>query len=342
MVATIQDVAKKAGVAIGTVSRAFNGYQDIRPETRERIFQIAQELGYTPNISARNLSAKRPPNIGLIFSGLLEHNSKDNLAFLQLQGALRYATKHKLEIAIYATDSAEQKKRSYTEFCSQHSISGTILAGISTDDAYFNELMDSDIPTVAVDVSISGTNTGWVSIDNRAATKEAVQYLTAHGHRDMLIVCGAKNADVNTVRLKGVLDALAEENMTIDDEDWLYCDFAEEIAYQKVSQRLRERGRAPEAIFCFSDVMAFGVMRALREAGLRIPEDVSLVGFDGLSLSELTVPPLTSVFQDMQAMGYEAMAMLHGIMEHRCKGGHRIMPHRLVERATVSAARKAD
>ena len=120
MAISIQDVAKRAGVAIGTVSRAFNDYQDIRPETKERIFLAARELGYTPNVSARNLSAKKPPNIGLIVSGLLEGNQKDNLVYLLLQGVLSYATKHRLEIALYTTDSQEQRKRSYTEFCAQH------------------------------------------------------------------------------------------------------------------------------------------------------------------------------------------------------------------------------
>lgn len=335
MAATIQDVAQRAGVAIGTVSRAFNDYPDIRPETKQRIVKAARELGYTPNVSARNLSAKKPPNIGLIISGLLEGNSKDNIAYMHLQGALSYATEHGLEMALYATDSAEQKKKSYTEFCSQHSISGTILSGITTDDAYFDELMDSGIPTVLLDVPIHNEKVGWVSIDNRAAAKEAIEYLLSLGHRELLIVCGKKNADVNSARMQGVLDACVEARLTAKESDCLYCDFSEELAYERVRERLRNPGRMPDAIFCFSDLMALGAMRAVREAGMRIPEDVSLVGFDGLPLCELTVPPLTSVSQDMRRMGYEAAAMLHGLMEHRCKGGHRVLPHRLAVRDSV-------
>lgn len=105
MAASIQDVAKLAGVAIGTVSRAFNDYPDIRPETKQRIVEAARTLGYTPNISARNLSAKKPPNIGLIVSGLLEGNSKDNLVYLILQGVLSYTKTKGLELALYTTDS---------------------------------------------------------------------------------------------------------------------------------------------------------------------------------------------------------------------------------------------
>ncbi len=335
MAISIQDVAKRAGVAIGTVSRAFNDYQDIRPETKERIFLAARELGYTPNVSARNLSAKKPPNIGLIVSGLLEGNQKDNLVYLLLQGVLSYATKHRLEIALYTTDSQEQRKRSYTEFCAQHSISGTILSGITTDDAYFSELMDSGIPTVAVDVPIPNENTGWVSIDNRLAARQAVEFLLEQGLRDLLIVGGKQNADVNMVRMQGVLEAYQAARLVARECDCLYCDFSEEMAYRKVAERLRSSAGRPQAVFCFSDLMALGAMRAVREAGLRIPEDISVMGFDGLYIGELTMPPLTTMGQDMRAMGYEAASLLHALMEHRCQERHRVLPHRLLVRESV-------
>lgn len=227
----------------------------------------------------------------MIVSGLLEGNQKDNLVYLLLQGVLSYATKHRLEIALYTTDSQEQRKRSYTEFCAQHSISGTILSGITTDDAYFSELMDSGIPTVAVDVPIPNENTGWVSIDNRLAARQAVEFLLKQGLRDLLIVGGKQNADVNMVRMQGVLEAYQAARLVARECDCLYCDFSEEMAYQKVAERLRSSAGRPQAVFCFSDLMALGAMRAVREAGLRIPEDISVMGFDGLYIGELTMPP---------------------------------------------------
>jgi len=340
MAVSIQDVAKRAGVAIGTVSRAFNDYQDIRPETKERVFAAARELGYTPNISARNLSAKRPPNMGLIVSGLLEGNQKDNQTFLLFQGIMRYVTAHGMELALYATDSAEQRKKSYMDFCAQHSISGTILTGITTDDSYFEELMDSGIPTVAVDVPITNGNTGWVSIDNRAAACEAVEYLLGCGRRKLLIVGGKENAYVHTERMHGVLQAFESARIIARECDFLYGDFHEEVAYRRVRERLMSSAGQPDAIFCFSDVMAVGAMRAVREAGLRIPEDVSIVGFDGLFLGEMTVPSLTTVAQDMRAMGFEAASLLHDLMEHREAESHRVLPHRLIVRGSVCLAAK--
>lgn len=132
------------------------------------------------------------------------------------------------------------------------------------------------------------------------------------------------------------MKTLRDEGISIATEDWLYCAFDEETAYQKVIERLSHRERMPDAVFCFSDVMALGVMRALKEKKLRIPEDVSVVGFDGISLCEVTSPTLSTVVQDMSVMAYEAMSLLNDIMEHRAECNHRILPHRLMLRASVS------
>ena len=335
MAVTIADVARKAGVTNGTVSRALNDYPDILPETKRRIMEAAKELGYVRNVSARNLSAKRPPNFALIISGMLEGNSKDNLMYQLLQGVLNYTTEHQLELAIYALDPMKERQ-SYTEFCRLHSISGAIVSGVTVDDPYLMDLIDSDIPSVSIDIPVDSEKSGWVSIDNRAAACEALETLLEIGHREMLVVAGKKNADVNTVRMQGVQDALENKGMHLAECPRIYCDFNEEIAYEKTLLYLKnKKNKQPTAIFCFSDIMALGVMRAVREMGLSIPGDISVMGFDGLHLCELTVPPLSTVCQDRREVGYEAAAMLHELMEGRCRGGHRVLPYDVVLRESV-------
>ncbi len=335
MAVTIADVARKAGVANGTVSRALNDYPDILPETKRRIMEAARELGYVPNVSARNLAAKRPPNVGLIISGMLEGNSKDNLMYLLLQGVLSYTSEHRLELALYTLESRDNRKTSYTEFCSRHSISGTIVCGVTIDDPYLMELISSGIPSVAIDLPVSSSKAGWVSIDNRAAACEAVGVLLEKGHKNLLIVAGKKNADVNTVRLQGVQDALEDAGMRLTDCPRLYCDFSEEVAYAKTLAYLKAKKNPPTAIFCFSDIMALGVLRAVREVGLRVPQDISVLGFDGLYVCDMTEPPLSTVVQDRRAIGYEAAALLHEIMDGRSAGGHRVLAHEVVLRKSV-------
>ncbi len=336
MAATIKEVAQRAKVTIGTVSRAFNGYPDIRPETKERIVKAAQELNYTPNISARNLSAKKPPNIGLIISGLLEGDSRDNSVYLILQGVFHYALSSRLEVALYTTDSKEQRSRSYTQFCKEHSLSGAILSGITTDDVYLAELIDAKIPSVAIDVPIRGKTGGWVSVDNTAATAEVTRYLLSQGHRRILVVGGKVNAAVNMARLSGVEIAFQQAGMSLTRDRVLYCDFSEEMAYQKVRAYLADHGKShATALLCFSDIMALGAMKAIHDSGYSVPNDFSVTGFDGLAISEFTVPGLTTVSQDMRQIGYESAALLHEMMQGSTVGGHRILPHRLIERRSV-------
>ena len=335
---SIKEVAKLAGVTNGTVSRAFNGYADILPETKERILGAARSLGYAPNVNARSLSAKRPPNIGLIVSGMLEGDPKDNMIYLMLQGVLRYALESRLEVALYTTDSAGQRTKSYVDFCREHSISGAILSGMTTDDVYLGELIGSGIPSVAIDVPIEGEVAGWVSIDNRAAAQEMVEYLLSLGHRKLAVVNGKRNAAVNKLRLAGVEKALTAAGISVQQDRMLYGHFEERGAYEAVSAYLAQFGnRDATAFFCFSDIMAIGALRAITEAGYHVPGDFSVAGFDGLPIAEWVSPPLTTVSQDMRRMGQESAAMLHDMLRDKGEGGHRIVPHRLTLRASLQA-----
>ncbi|MBR5224877.1 MAG: substrate-binding domain-containing protein, partial [Clostridia bacterium] len=188
---------------------------------------------------------------------------------------------------------------------------------------------------------VNSDKAGWVSIDNRAAACEAMETLMEMGHEDILIIAGKKNADVNTVRMQGVQDALENRGMRLAQLTRLYCDFSAEIAYEKTLLYLKtKKKKRPTAIFCFSDIMALGVMRALRECALSIPQDISLMGFDGLQLCDVTVPTLSTVEQDRMEIGYAAAEMLHEIMDGRCHGGHRVLPYDVVLRESVQELKR--
>lgn len=332
MPVTIQDVAHKAGVTIGTVSRAFNNYPDIKPSTKTRILKTAKLLGYHPNVSARNLSGKNPANIGLIISGMLYGDPCDTHTFQMLRGILAYTMENNLETSIYATDSVRQGKQSYTDFCEQHTISGALLCGIRTDDAYFLELMQSGTPTVAVDFPVEAKNGGWVSIDNRAAATAAVSTLLESGHQRLVVMTGMESADVSQVRLRGVWDACRNAHYNLNPAAVLEGQFSEKTAHRAMREYLAGTDVLPDAVFCFSDLMALGVLKALAEGGLRVPDDVSLIGFDGLAIGTVCTPTLSTVEQDMTRIGREAVSMLHGLMTGNCEGGHRLLPYRLALR----------
>ncbi|MFD2044215.1 LacI family DNA-binding transcriptional regulator [Ornithinibacillus salinisoli] len=338
--ATIKDVAKKAGVSNSVVSRAFNNYPDINEKTRQRIFEIAKELNYTPNIVAKNLSSKRQKTIGLIASGIFTENTKDTISFEILKGVYTGVQENEYELSIFLIDSLKQEQKSYAQFCRDRKIGGIILQGIRTDDRYFNELMDSNIPCVMVDVVSEMNNRliGSVTSDNFGASKKIATHLLKQNHRDIAIVAGTKETYVNTERLKGAISALQEFGLKVADKDILYADFSEDEAYHLTKEYLENS--QPSAFLCNSDLMAYGVMRAIKEKGLRIPEDISITGFDDLLISDFTQPRLTTIRQDFFEMGKQSALLLQRLMENQDETKLVCVDYEFMERDSVQTMRR--
>ena len=332
---TIKDVAKQAGVSIGVVSKAFNNYTDISEKTKQRIFEVAKELNYTPNVVAKNLSSKKQMTIGLISSGVFNDNEKDNNAFDIFKGVYSAVSAGPFELSIYLIDSQEQKQKSYVQYCRERNIGGALLQGIRTDDSYYKELITTNIPCVVLDIMTETDNglIGSVSIDNAVASKEIASYLLEHNHRDIVVVAGTKETYVNAERMKGVQQAFQENDLELCDDKVLYAQFSEQDAYELAKDYLQTT--QPTAFLCFSDLMAFGVMKAVTEAGLSIPEDISITGFDDLVISGYTQPQLTTVRQDFMEIGKVAALLLQDLMENKLERQHVYVEHQLIERQSV-------
>ncbi|AQQ54820.1 LacI family DNA-binding transcriptional regulator [Planococcus lenghuensis] len=332
---TIKDVAKQAGVSVSVVSKTFNNYADVKEATRQKIFAVAKELNYTPNISAKNLSSKKQTTVGLISSGILNDNEKDNNAFDTLKGVYKAISKSQFELSIYLTDSQEQQQKSYAQYCRERNIGGAILQGIRTDDPYYKELISSDVPCVVLDIMQETDNglIGSVSIDNAQAAREMASYLLTCNHRDITIMAGTAETYVNKDRLRGVRMAFLEHGAALREENILYAEFSEQLAYEMTKRHLTTH--RPTAFLCFSDLMAFGVMKAAQEAGLRIPEDVSITGFDDLMISNYIQPGLTTVGQNFAEIGKTAAQLLLKLMDQTTERQHIYVPHQLVKRGSV-------
>ena len=334
MTVSIKDVAKQAGVAIGTVSRVFNHYPDVLPETRDKVLAAARAMNYSPNVSARSLSAKKPPNICLIGMEMISGGDLNSPLSQHLMGVLKYARDHSLELSLLDVDPEEQNRMSFADYCSLHTVSGAIITGIRTDDPYFEELMTTDLSVVGIDLPLEGENTGWVSVDNRAAAREAMLGMIDKCGGDILIVEGRRNAAVNDARILGIADALALRGLPFTDTMRLPCDFEAEPARINTLSYL-ETCPPPRGIFCLSDLMATGVLKALREKGLRVSKDVRVMGFDGMGYTQLLTPPLSTVAQDFRAVGYEAAALLHSLMQGKKTEKHRVLPHKILWREST-------
>lgn len=333
--ATIRDVAKKAGVSISVVSKTFNNYSDVSEETRQRIMAVAKELNYTPNIVAKNLSSKKQLTFGLISSGVLNNNEKDNNAFDIFKGVYKAVSDSQYELSIYLIDSMSQRQQSYVQYCRERNIGGAILQGIRTDDQYYKELIDTNIPCVVLDIMTETGNglIGSVSIDNAEAGKDIAKHLLGYGHRDVVVVAGTKETYVNMKRLKGVRQAFEECDLILEENQILYADFSEQEAY-RLSKELLD-SKQPTAFLCFSDLMAFGVMKAVEEAELSIPGDISITGFDDLVFSSYTQPGLTTIRQDFIEIGTMSAKLLQDLKEGRQERHHIYVKHQLIERNSV-------
>ncbi|MBN6205811.1 LacI family DNA-binding transcriptional regulator [Ralstonia pickettii] len=335
--ATIKDVAKKAGVSVSVVSKAFNNYTDINEKTRMRILEIAKELNYSPNIVAKNLSSKKQRTIGLISSGVLNNNEKDTNALDVFKGVYTASEENQYELSIFLIDSQKQKQKSYAQFCRERNIGGAILQGIRTDDPYFKELIDTKMPVVYVDIVTARDNQfiGSVSIDNAKASRDMADYLLERNHRDIVVMAGVKETYVNVERMKGVKNAFASYQLELEDEAVYHADFSEGKAYEQAKKILQHK--RPTAFLCFSDLMAFGVMKAIKEAGLSIPADISVTGFDDLVFSNYSNPKLTTVYQDFEEIGRESAILLQKLMEKNVENRHVFVDHKLMTRESVKA-----
>ncbi len=353
MTPSIKEVAKRAGVSAGTVSRAFNDYPDIKPETRERILEIAKELGYSPTLSAKNLSSKKSTGMAfLVFREIGNLNQKDEDGNIPVQdmvedsvfpimcGASQYAIETGLDIPVYIYSSQMQERKTYEQFCREHRLGGAMIFGLKTIDPYYQALKHSELPCVTVDTRVIGANVGFVGTDNIRSFRELTQYLLDRGHRKIIFLNGRRVATVCLERLAGAYEAFQANGLELKREDVLYTNFDEKITSEIVTRYISQHGtEGATAFLCASDTIGVSAVQAILRMGYRVPEDFSVVGYDGMSSARLTTPALTTIDQRLEAKGYAGARLLHTMMNGECSAHEVLMPYELVERASVAEPR---
>ncbi len=331
---TIKDVAKKSGFSITTVSRALNGFDDVSEETKKKIEKVAKELNYYPNAMARSLAKKGSNTFGYILCGL-ERGTKHVIIQEFLCAIYDFAKEVDYDVLIMTVDSKKPGSKSYLQFVREHNLSGIIVSGITTDEKYYKELLNSKVPCVLIDNIADSIRVGSVTTDNYQASRDVVSYLYKMGHRNIAILNGKEKTSVSTVRYSGFVDRMRELNLNLSLEYVINGEFSEEKAYNEVKKFLPSHPEVT-AIYCVSDLMALGAMRAAKDLGIDVPDKLSIVGFDNIPIAEYTSPALTTVEQDFYQMGYEAAKMLHGIILNKDIPHSKKIPYKFIERSSVS------
>jgi LacI family transcriptional regulator len=305
---TIKELARLSGVSVGTVSRALNGYADVSPETRERVMRLAEELDYTPTAAARTLVMERSHVVGVFLETGEGHPDVQHPFFHEVLGGLKdMLGAAGFDLLLFASEQPGNGygPHSYLKRARHHGVDGAVLMGMDTGDPEVERLLRSDIPCVGVDVALAGHGNCSVMSDNAEGAGMAVRHLAGLGHRRIATITGLMDTAPARDRLRGYREEIQRQGLAYRDDYVTYGDYYVESGAEAMA-RLLELAEPPTAVFAASDLMAVGALGVIGRAGLRVPEDVALVGFDDILLAGLTQPPLTTLRQDKQGLGAAA------------------------------------
>jgi len=310
---TIKDVAKKANVSIATVSLVIHNHKKITPETRLRVNKAIKELNYHPSRSARGLASKKTGNIGFIVTD--DHFLRSEPFYTRIFLGTEFEARHdEYYILLTTVPSEDNGNLKLPRFVLERNVDGIIIAGKIPEDLILN-LRKQGLPLAFVDYYPDTDNYPVVLIDNVSGGMLATEHLLSLGHRKIAFIAGDINHPSIYDRYQGYKNALekagieTDRNLVITDEDYP----ARENGYD-AAKRLIERNEEFTAVFTCNDAMAIGVMQYLREAGRRIPEDISVIGFDDVEADLSLDPPLSTISVPKVEMGVEVMRLMADIL----------------------------
>jgi len=329
MTTNIRDVAKAAGVSVATVSKALNGYPTVNQKTRDKVLRIVREMGFQPNAAARSLVGQRSMTIGVLLSTGLAHPFFTNV----LAGMEEALGSGGYDLLYLAQLSQHSKEYNFIRHCQSRNVEGVVVFGYQHGDLDIAGLIESRIPAVFIDLAVSGPRAGYIASDHAAGIEQAVRYLCGLGHERIAMIADMPNSYVGRLRLEGYKNGLKTAGVRQADLQVEEGDYSRDRGREAMKRLLAGDGRLPTAVICCSDYAAFGAMDAIREAGLSVPEDISVTGFDDLEIARYACPRLTTVRQNMEEIGRTAVERLDlMIREERSEPPAVIIPTELIIR----------
>jgi LacI family transcriptional regulator len=328
---TLDDIGEMAGVSRATVSRVINNYPHVKPEVRERVQKAIKKTGYRPNKIAQLLASNRSGSIGLVIPSTARTIMSDPY-FLHLISGITKKTNHfALTLALFLFHSMDDEIQTAHLLFNNNLVDGLIITADRKENPFAQEVIRHGIPFVVIGRSELETQIPCVNVANELGAYLATEHLIKLNRRRLAVIM----CDHNTAgddRFAGYRRALNDHAVEFDPQRVARGDFTQESGYAAMQQLLPTR---PDAVFASSDMMAIGAQQAIRQAGLRIPDNIAVVGFDNLPQAALADPPLTTVQQPIEELGMEAVDMLHGILNGSSRSPRQIiLPVKLIQRTT--------
>ncbi|UBH16489.1 LacI family transcriptional regulator [Macrococcus armenti] len=334
MTITVKDVARKANVATSTVSRVINDHPSISQATKKKVQKVMDELGYVPNISARNLGKRTTSAVGIILPPL---NSKERLAnpfFLEIIEAINgEARKHNLTTALAIAKGIDTLFENVKAMHTEKQVGGFIITYSVIDDPIIDYLRQQNIPFVLIGQPYDAlSNTVYVDNDNQLLGQEATDYLIKNGHQNILFITNTTTENIFYERYFGYQKAMmmaqldAHQSLTLNVPD----------DYVKLEEKIQSAHAT--AIIALDDIFALRIIQLVELYGYKVPDDISIISFNNSIFSTLTHPYLTTLDIETEKLGQKAMYKLSSLIKGDNTDGMRfVIPHKLIERETVIA-----
>ncbi len=339
MAVTLKDIANEVGKSITTVSRALSGYDDVSPETRRRVLEVAEALGYEPNITARQLQKRRTDTIGLILPSINPRFSDPFFGEL-LTGIVDESTRHGYDMLVSSDASADDEASHYLKFMRSRRVDGFIVVRTQRHDERIELLKKHQFPFVAFGQVEGDNDFPFIDEDGELGIRLVVNHLVELGHRRFACIAEPRNFTKSYMRVQGFIKALEEHGIAVDESRIIEGGFRQRSGWQ-ITQQLLDLPDPPTAIVTVNDLLALGAMRAAQERGLVVGKDISITGFDDIVLAEYANPPLTTVHQPARQIGTMLCQMLVKVIRREAlESNHIILKPELVVRQSTGPARR--
>ncbi len=307
--ATIKDIADKLGIAVSTVSKGLNGANDVSAQMKQLVLDTAVEMGYSP----KRMRTTNTKKVCIMVENMnMDYQNIDQFGYELIMGFKIAAAGKKWDVSVVPSNLNLQTNEKYDTYMMKNGFSGAFLLGFSLHDDWITQLGSTTVPTVLLDNYIEGNNhVGYVGTDSMEGISLAVNHLVDLGHKRIAFLNGSKNSMVSEERYQAFISSMKKNGLKPDKKLIAYGYYVPDCAKYHVPTFI-ENGAT--AILCASDLIASGVLTELSRMGLRVPEDISVIGYDDLPFTEQLQPPLTTIRQDRMDLGKSAFLMLDGLI----------------------------
>ncbi|MDR0879497.1 MAG: LacI family transcriptional regulator [Clostridioides sp.] len=328
---TIKDVAKLAGVSISTVSRVINDSKPVTDEIKERVLEVIKETGYIPNPLARSLVTKKSQLIGVVVPEV-----SDTFVNEILNGIEEVAKMYDYDILLSNTYSDKEQELKSLNLLRAKQVEGIVMISWILDEKHVEFIQNSGLPATYISKTARDFDIYTVSTSNEAATFDMTDHLIGKGHKKIAFIMTSKHETILEMeRLAGYKDALAKNNIEYDPSLIKYGETHYESGYENMKELL-DAGIIPEAAFVTGDEAAIGAINAIFDAGYRVPEDISVAGFNDVKIAQMYRPKLTTVSQPLYDMGAVAMRMVIKLIDgEKIEEKKAELPYKIVDRESV-------